>query len=190
MKMANAPGKPTLGIWFTDNATIANGNFIWVQILKSVTYAQLVSAGFTFPIPPNASNQLDGIYPYPSTIGITSDAPGRPLYSGFGEAAEAFDATMYVLWDPAIPPAGQPTCATASVDTSTVPYTSHASTCSSIPVPLGSVEWKWSACVINSGAGASPSWFSSCGPGYASLAAANGYPQWNTCYVSLLGGCN
>lgn len=190
LTMTNAPGKPTVGIWFNDNATLQQGTFIWVQLLKSVTYSQLISLGFTYSPPPPASNELDGIYPYPSTNSITSDAPSRPLYSGLGEVAEAFDATMYVLWDPAIPPTGQQTCTPAWVDKSTTPYTPHASTCSSIPVPLASVEWKWSACAINSGAGALPSWLLNCGPGYAAQSSASGYPEWNSCYVSQFGGCD
>ena len=134
-----------------------------------------------------ALNQVDGRFPYPidSTIS-TSDSPGRPLLSNLGEAAEAFDATMYVLWDPALPGG----CTPATVDTSTRPYyTSHPSTCSSIPVPLGLVEWKWSACAINGGAGPSPSWFKNCGPGKFYQATASGYPTWTSCYVSTYGGC-
>jgi hypothetical protein len=196
LQMTNAPGgaqfNPVPGVWFNDNATLPqNGQFIWVQILKSVTYSQLVAVGSTYPLPAPAANQLDGNYPYPSTRGgsLSSDAPSMNLYSQMGEGTDAFDAIMYVLWDPAIPPAGQTTCTPASINTSTTPYTPVASTCASIPIPLASVEWEWSACGINSGAGASPSWFAQCGPGYGAAPAASGYPQWNSCYVSTYGGC-
>lgn len=192
MMMNNSPNNPGVGIWLKDSATLPEGNFIWVEILKFVTNSQLVSTNFAFDPYPSANNQLDGIYPYPSPQNnVTSDAPGRPLYSGFGEAAEKFDAIMYVLWDSAIPVAGQSSCTAAWVDTSTTPYyTAHASNCSSIPVPLGSIEWKWSACAINSGAGASPSWFRYCGPGKLLAATPSDYPKWSSCYVSSNADCN
>jgi hypothetical protein len=116
--------------------------------------------------------------------------PNVTLLGGLGEAAELFDAIMYVLWDPAIPPAGQPNCTPA---TTSLNYKSTASTCASIPVPLGSVEWKWSACTINQLAApagvVTPSWIKQCGPGFSYPAAAGGYPTWNSCDTSDIGKC-
>jgi len=193
LQMTNAPQpNPGAGIWFQENANISRGNFIWIQKLDSVIYNVLAVTGNNNPFL-NANDQLDGIYPYPGQGAnglLASDGPGVPLYSFFGEASKWFDATLYVLWDPAIPPTGQPNCATAWVDTSTTPYTAHASTCASIPVPLASVTWGWSACAINTGAGASPSWTLNCGQAYADPPTASDYPQWNSCYVSQFGGCN
>ncbi|MEO6816653.1 MAG: hypothetical protein ABI177_08115 [Edaphobacter sp.] len=191
--MTNAPGKPAVGIWFNDLATLPQGNFIWVQILNSVTYSQLLPSNASYTPPPTAQNQLDGVYPYPNASNVsTSDGPNRPdLLGGMGEAAEAFDANMYVLWDPALP-AG---CTPATTDTSTKPYyTSTPSTCTSIPVPLASIRWTWSACAINALASApggvvTSSWLKHCGPGKKYPAAANGYPEWNKCYASKNANC-
>jgi hypothetical protein len=170
------------------------GQFIWVQILTSVTELQIKPQGDTFA-PSNASYQLDGTYPYfsgPGYPNATWDSPGRGLSQSWGEAAYPFNATMYVLWDPALP-AG---CTPAWTDTSQTPYKDHASTCASIPIPLGSVQWKWSACTINAGAGTKPNWFLQCGiESGNSAGTASGYPQWASgtgpggCYVSNNANC-
>ncbi len=198
--MGNAPGQPSKGIWFNDLATLPQGQFIWVQILNSVTYSQLFQANQGYTSPTNLGFGLDGIYPYPSggpnspSIS-TGDAPARQdLYSFLGEAAESFSATMYVLWDPAIPPAGQQTCTPAWTDTTTRPYyTSNRSTCASIPVPLASVSWTWKPCVINAlapaGNGFTPSWFTQCGPGNYSAPVPSGYPEWSSCDASQKANC-
>jgi hypothetical protein len=195
--MSNSPLKPAVGIVLNDNATLPSGKFIWVQILNSVTYSQLVQLGQTYT-PSNASNQIDGIYPYfNGTQNTTWDSPARSLHTYFGEGAEAFSATMYVLWDAALP-AG---CTPAWTDTSSPPYVPHASTCTSTPIPLGSVQWSWSPCAINAlalaaGGGTTPSWFTQCGIGSGnSTGVASGYPQWTSgtgpggCYVSANADC-
>jgi hypothetical protein len=201
MQMGNAPLNPHVGIWFNDLPTLPanSGSFVWVQILNSTTYSQLFQNGVGYNPPSNIGLGLDGEYPYlggeysPNTT--TSDAPGRTdLYSFLGEAGESFDATMYVLWDPAIPPSGQSTCTAAWIDTTTTPYTPHPSTCSSIPVPLASVEWTWSACAINSltaGPNGSPAplWAVNCGQGGYSDPKPSGYPTWTTCDASKFGKC-
>jgi hypothetical protein len=199
LTMMNAPGKPNVGIWFNDNATLPTKNgtpvgvFIWVQFLNSVNYSQLGPTGYTPPT--NLTAGLDGIYPYPSlSTTTTSDTPSRSdLLAGLGEVGEAFDATMYVLWDPALP-AG---CAPASTNTTKPPYTSSASTCTSIPIPLASVHWTWSACAINQltapAAGhlpPAPSWVEHCGPGHANAAVPSGYPEWNKCDTSANADCH
>jgi hypothetical protein len=199
MSMTNSPTKAGVGVFLNDNAQpVANavqcppsqgapptagcGQLIWVQILNSVTQLQIVSSGDTFT-PSNASNQLDGTYPYfngPGYANATWDSPSRGLLHSWGEGAEPFSATMYVLWDPALP-AG---CTPAWTDTTTLPYyTPHASQCTSIPIPLGSVQWSWSACAINAlasaGGATTPSWFLQCGTGSGNSAGtASGYPQW------------
>ncbi|WP_263416482.1 hypothetical protein [Terriglobus albidus] len=205
MAMANSPAKPGVGVFINDNAQPVSdgtqcpahpgaapaagcGQFIWVQILNSVIRSQIIPVGEPFD-PNNASNQLDGTYPYASGINpngtyssnATWDSPGRGLLHSWGEAAEPFRATMYVLWDPALP-AG---CIPAWVDTTIDPYKPHASQgCTSIPIPLGSVQWSWSACAINAlapapGGGTTPSWFLQCGTGSGNTAGAgSGYPQW------------
>jgi hypothetical protein len=185
LSMINSPVKAGVGAFFNDNAqSVANdgtcpggpgappaagcGQFIWVQILNSVTQSELIQAGDPSK-PSNASNQLDGTYPYAfaGPPNATWDSPGRGLLGGWGEGAEQFSATTHVLWDPALP-AG---CTPAWTDSTTKSaYTPHESTCISTPSPLGSVQWNWSACAINAlapaaGGGTTPSWFLQCGTG-------------------------
>jgi hypothetical protein len=77
--MSNSPVKPGVGILFNDNATLPSGKFIWVQILDSVTYSQLVYSGYPYT-PSNALNQIDGIYPYfNGTQNTTWDSPARSV---------------------------------------------------------------------------------------------------------------
>lgn len=200
-KMGNSPGNFLLGIQFTDLATLPsnNGTFIWVQILKSVAYSQITPFGSSYVPPPNKTTGLDGIYPYPSNAfpssrSTTSDSPGiRGLPVELGEAAEAFDATIYVLWDPTLPSG----CTPATTDTSQKLYKSTPSSCTSVPVPLGSIHWKWNACVINQlgppepgSSQPTPSWFRHCGPASADAAVPSGYPEWNACEPSFHADCN
>jgi hypothetical protein len=199
MSMTNSPLKSGVGVFLSDNAEpVSNGaqcppmpgkapaagcgQFIWVQILESVTQSLVIPSGDT-STPNNASSQLDGTYPYfngPNYSNATWDSPGLGLLHDWGEGAESFNATMYVLWDPALPVG----CIPAWTDTQTTPYyTPHASTCTSIPIPLGSVQWGWSACAINAlapaaGSGTTPSWFLQCGTGSGnSSGVASEYPQ-------------
>ncbi len=208
LQMLNAPGHPyvapnytTVGIFFNDLATLPvnTGSFVWTQIINFTTYNQIFQDDQGYNPPANKGLGLDGEYPYLGNANslnpTTSDAPGRlDLHNYLGEVGESFDATMYVLWDPAIPPSGHGNCSAAWVDTSTTPYTAHPSTCASIPVPLASVEWTWSACAINSLAAGpngniTPAWAVNCGKGGYSQPVASGYPKWSTCNASKFGGC-
>src|SRR5208282_148618 len=96
---------------------------------------------------------IDKTYPYSYVYPAeTWDTPaaGLPNLTNYGEAWESFTATMYLMWDPAIPPSGQPSCTPAkTVENADGSFTSSASTCASIPVPLSSVTWHWSGCAIN-----------------------------------------
>lgn len=192
MQMQNSPRLTTAGVVFIEPASLpSTGKVIWVQKLKSVTYSQLVQWGAAYTPPNSASNQLDGVYPYPNgnPAYTTNDSPNRYLYSLLGDATESFDATMYALWDPALP-AG---CTPANTNNQT--YQSTASTCTSIPIPLGSIRWRWSACAINqgippnSGSQTSPSWVRQCGPGFQYSGQSNGYPEWSSCSTSQYGSC-
>jgi len=215
MSMGNAPQQAsTVGVWFKEPVSAPTnnpGSFIWIQILNSVDYSQIPTLNSNYSPPSNALNQLDGSYPYPSNADVaasqnppstspsnySADAPARLDLGGIlGEAAVSFDATMYVLWDPAIPPQGQTSCTPATVNTNTGnnPYIVTPSNCSSIPVPLGAIDWTWSACAINAlapaGSGAhTNSWFVQCGAGTQSTYENSVYPTWNSCFKSKYGGC-
>jgi|GEM_PF-3142586 hypothetical protein len=195
MQMGNAPTAPSVGVSINDNVSLPRGNVIWVQILQSTTFTQIFDpSGGVIP-PSNLGLGLDGGYPYPPRfVSLTgpntaTDAPGRFLSSSMGQGTDTFDAIMYAMWDPAIPAGGQGSCTTAHVDTTTTPYTYIASTCASIPVPLGSVEWKWSACAVNHGAGSTPNWGVQCGAGKALTPVITDFPQWSTCDSSQNANC-
>jgi hypothetical protein len=201
MDMGNAPDPadptgtkvfPSIGVIVKSSVVLPRGNLIWVQIIQSTTFSQLFTPTPGFTPPSDLGLGLDGGYPYPPlNDSSASDAPGRLLFSGMGEGAEAFDAIMYVMWDPAIPGPGQTSCKTARVDTSQVPYLFFASTClGSIPVPLGKIEWKWSACAINGGAGSTPNWGVHCGAAKPLPPGSSGYPEWSTCDSSRNAKCN
>jgi hypothetical protein len=191
LKMTNSPSFQSVGVSFKDSATLPQGSLVWVQILQKVNYSFLVPTTSAWVPPANLGVGLDGFYPYPAASqNSTNDAPSVTLLGGLGEAAESFDAIMYVLWDPAIPPAGLQSCTPA---TTSLNYVSTQSTCASIPVPLGSVEWKWSACTINQLAApagvVTPFWIKQCGPGFSYPATTSGYPTWNSCDKSDIGIC-
>ena len=198
MRMGNAQGISANGVYINDLATLPRGSFTFAQIISSVTYSQLYTPTQGYTPPSNVGLGLDGGYPYPpysrNTFSVT-DAPARlDLYSYVGEVGKAFDATMYVMWDPAIPPVGQNTCTPASVNTNTglgQPYIYIPSTCASIPVPLGSVEWEWAGCAIDTLAptGNGTSWSIQCGNAVAYISDEAVYPNWTTCDSSLYGTC-
>jgi hypothetical protein len=197
MQMANAPSPGLPGIVINDNAQLPQGNLVWVQIIQSTTYSQIIDPNSGVIPPPNQPLGLDGGYPYPPRFfsltgpNTAEDSPGIVLDNGVGETGETFDAIMYVMWDPAIPPANLQTCTTAHVDQTFTPYHFIPSTCASIPVPLASIEWKWSGCAINNGAGANPNWSVQCGAAKAltPVAAFPGFPEWSHCDISHFGGC-
>lgn len=93
---------------------------------------------------------LDSWYPYPKTTTKPNQALDFPnvelaLSNGdpVGEAATIFGATMYIMWDPALPSG----CAPAD-KVGGNPAT--PSTCTeSIPVPLGKISWSFSGNTIN-----------------------------------------
>ena len=105
-----------------------------------------------------------------------------------GEGAETLSATMYLMWDPAIPGPGQQTCAPAStIRGADGNITSTASTCTgSIPVPLGYVNWGFSGDAINSVPNQSSNnqqWVLSCGkpsPATPTVQSSGTYPPWTT----------
>src|ERR1043166_1502218 len=195
MQMGHSPASPGVGVFINDNLTLPQGNVVWVQIIKSTTLTTIFDPSFGFTPPPNLGLGLDGGYPYPPRfVSLTgpnaaTDAPGRSLSSSMGLGSDTFDATMYVMWDPAIPGPGQTSCTPPTVDTTTTPYTFKASNCASIPVPLSSIEWKWSGCSINQGAGSTPNWVVQCGAARAETPVSSDFPQWSTCDSSQNANC-
>jgi hypothetical protein len=177
---------PIYGIVFTSNAGTpsgANSNFTWVQIITAVGRQSLTYAGSTPLSPFNPSAGLDGTYPYVdyfNSANSDSDTPFGSLASGWGERDYQFDATMYLMWDPGI---GDPGCHPASATRNLGIVTQTASTCTSIPIPLGSVRWTWSGCAINTlqqQPANETTWILSCGKNQLFDPQPIGFPSWST----------
>jgi hypothetical protein len=125
-----------VGINFTATAappTGYTGRFEYVQLITNDTITVTTTGGTTQTCvnvtqPPTASGTgLDTVYPY-DTGKSTKDSPSLPLdSSAYSQEGRVFSAKMYFLWDPALP-AG---CTVGS-------------SCTSIPVPLGSATWGFS----------------------------------------------
>ena len=127
-----------------------NQTFTFVQLLNGVQQKYITSSGqYTVQATPTVG--IDKTYPYAYVYPTeTWDTPATGLPSSYGEGWETFTATMYLMWDPGIPPSGQTSCTPAkTVQNADGSFTSSASTCASIPIPLSSVTWHWSGCAIN-----------------------------------------
>jgi hypothetical protein len=170
-----------VGISFTSNAVAPSGlnqSFTWVQTISSVQTEYLGSNGPGLN-PPESG--LDNTYPYANANPrSTNDSPNAVLPETYGEGWEAFTATMYLMWDPALPSG----CTPASTDPATL--VSTPSTCASIPVPLSSVTWHWSGCAINAINAQSngTNWIfstaSGCPVQILSTPQLSGFPEWDT----------
>lgn len=177
-------------------------------------YTQLLAPiSFSYRVPQNVASTgviqrkipagLDTTYPYGSYGDVNSnnepttrDSPGIGLEGAFtykstnlpvavGEVAEGFAATMYMLWDPLIPPAGLQTCSPSKSTfdniTKAVGYTN--STCASIPVPMASVSWTFNGDAIktlNPSLGTQTNtWIYDGGTNPPVAAGPSGYPVWS-----------
>jgi len=168
------------------------GAFIWVQLITGNQDQKLNSTG-PLLCPAQPQTGLDTIYPNDSGVTVTEDMPSRSLIDGYGESETTFNATMYLMWDPAIPPPGELACQVAMGDLGF----SIPSTCVSIPVPLGSVSWHWSGCAINTltQQANGTSWALGCGlstsyaPQTPNYAQNYGYPTWTQVTTGNYGQC-
>ncbi|MBT9332949.1 hypothetical protein [Paracidobacterium acidisoli] len=170
----------------------SHAGFQWIQLINTRTNQYLTS-------PPTLNRSLspglDNWYPYVAAQGIpnsTNDNPGIELTAHdthnnpipIGEGADKFSATMYLMWDPALPS----DCTPAQTIQGTNPDpVSSASTCTgSIPVPLAKVTWGYSGCAINTlttQTSTSTTWLLNCGvlqPTTPTVEPATEFPQWST----------
>ena len=160
-----------LGVVFTADAMTPADNpgaFIWVQLVDGDQRKELDANG-SFDCPSQPEHGLDKAYPYASGTRYTNDSPHIPLApSGDAEFRRTFKATMFLMWDPSLPSG----CSTATQE--------HESTCSSIPVPLGSGSWSYSGCAINTleNQKNGTSWMLHCGQAKALLAQSSVFPEW------------
>jgi hypothetical protein len=137
------------------------GSFEFVQLVTKRSYSILANAASNNGVPISAGSLgtgLDNWYPYAVTFENHSQALDYPFLqlslstgSPIGETVYSFGATMYLMWDPALPGPGQNACAAASnVPDDLGNPNPQPSTCAgSIPVPLGYISWGYTADAIN-----------------------------------------
>jgi len=177
------------------------GAMQWLQLLSVRSDQYLDQNG---PHTCQISSGLDNTYPYGDAgAGFASDSPGivnniagsacsAPVPSPpFGELQDSFQATMYLLWDPALDANGNSTVTSSNPygcsahngmdPDSGLPGTPVESTCgiSSIPVPLASVTWGFCGGAIYNGS----EWVPSCTlnpttPQYNSIDSLSAAPYW------------
>ena len=123
-----------------------NAAFQWVQLVASLKFDWQFPTGTREYVLNGVPNVLDSTYPYGSGSQATdSPATIKLGFNGEHESAASMTARMWLLWDPALRVDGT-SCTPASVDSQDVP---HPSTCDSIPIPIGFVEWHWSGDAIS-----------------------------------------
>ena len=149
------------GIQFSPSTSTPSGDsgqFEWVQLITNDAYTMTTTSGaqkacvnVTQPTQNPNGTGLDSGFPFASGTS-TLDSPMTALDSTqYLKEARSFPAQMYLLWDPALP-AG---CTLGK-------------TCTSIPIPLGSVIWGWSGAAtysapnwtLTSSSSTTPSWTS------------------------------
>lgn len=167
---SNGNASGTAGIQFTPPSTQSpSGTFFFVQLVNSdaITYSANGS-GTTCP----GTSGLDGAYPYQNKYGqLVNDAPYAKLFSTYTTERRSFVATMYLMW--------------------------QSSTSSSIPVPLGYVDWQFS------GSSSEPQLNSTWGPptgsgsagSFVTINSPGLFPTWQGLAVppgspTGSGGCN
>ena len=107
-----------------------------------------------------------------------------------GPLSYQFDATMNLLWDPALGPAN---CAPAVTvyNAATKTYVSTPSSCTSIPIPLASATWGFCEGGINTlqpvvtNGISYVQWVQSCvtttpGAGAPAVTVSSYFPKWNS----------
>ncbi|MGA3009969.1 MAG: hypothetical protein ABSD72_06875 [Terracidiphilus sp.] len=108
------------GIEFTQPQASSDGNYSFVQIVKTstTTYTEGKHAPLVCPTNPG----LDTVYPYTQhSDGTTSDSPSVLLEPFYSKIRRTFKATMYMLWT--------------------------SSTPNSIPVPISSQSWQFTQAI-------------------------------------------
>ena len=116
-----------------------------------------------------------------SSTSTTSDSPSVGLApytpsAAVGELLNSMSFAMYLMWDPQ-QPSGCTPMGTAGART----------TCTSIPVPLGTLNWHWSCDGINTSQGQAngTNWTKGCTPviSAGTFTAGDAFPSWQT-YLS------
>jgi hypothetical protein len=151
-------GTTIAGITFTAGASSGDsgGQYSFVQIINTSAITRTDSIAGTCH--ETVGTGLDTVYPYGSvTATTTNDSPSTGFYATDEEIITTESFTMYLLWQPSVSP--------------------------SIPVPIGYVNWQWSADVVQTSP-SPPLWSMSTTTPPASsqsgFTASLIYPQWTT----------
>lgn len=146
-------GRPTrnseVGINFDVGLPPPSGTFEWVQLIEGATITDYIPSTGSSAGTCEVTTGLETSYPYGSADATsTNDNPGAHLNPPF-TTSEVMSARMFLMWDPTLPSP----CTAAYTDKDGP----HPSTCTSIPVPLGYVDWSWSG-AAQYDAHAKPKW--------------------------------
>ncbi len=172
-----------------------HANYQLVQVVNAETITERTDKGVFSCVPKALSSPtpIDVNYPYPSNqLSMTSnDSPASGLnYSTMGagyslyEFRRDFSVTMYLMFDPALPSGNDSSsCFPAFAASQT---TRGKSAChGSIPVPIGSLSWRYCANGLNS---LNPSWIvtPNCSINGVPSGFVSGttYPTWQTVVVN------
>jgi hypothetical protein len=181
----NVTPQQIVGISFSAAGTEPANNagvYSWVQLITNLN-SEMLKFNYRGACPgvkitPD-SPKLDTEYPYGGTTpgvvfqikvknDVAADSPGAGLGPGFGEIAEIFNASMYLMWTP-------------NADSNCTDGGSCV-----VPVPLGSVAWSFQGDSINTLVqnASNTTWIlnygypSAAAGEQATFAPATGYPQW------------
>jgi hypothetical protein len=188
------------GISFTPQYTGPQGpigtsaEFAWVQFRAGANLNNQLSTGpqycrmsaFVPAAGGNPTPALDGSFPYAVTppsrpndnpyYALQAQQPSGALV-GESQISESF--TMYLMFDPALPSGCTP-WGVNQISGATI-----QSTCTSNPVPLGTITWSWGCDAINTlmqQAATGTNWVVACArpaqAGNATFIAGNSFPLW------------
>jgi hypothetical protein len=159
-----------VGILFTASATEPPGysdNFEWVQLITSDEWTETPFVGsvqLCIPtIEPTGATfpGLDTQYPYDLDLNQTDDNPSMPLTSLDKAMSRGFSATMYLMWNSLLS--------------------------GSIPIPLGHVNWRFTAAAKDTNPTLNKWVETSGGASAGSFVKSSSYPAW-TSFVPYTGG--
>jgi hypothetical protein len=174
--MSNPPSVYCFGVSFTPfSVTFPSdytGSYQWVQLIKAKTLSTSTASGTTSVVSSCPSGLLDNTYPYPDVLPdlLPNGKPQQTAYDGPFSAVKipasvstvtwTFTADMYLMWQ-----------ATTDLPSGT------SIVASTIPVPLGYVEWGFTATAMrNSSGGFSLSSYTRSIDGFVVSII---YPQWS-----------
>jgi hypothetical protein len=144
------------------------GAFVWVQLVdedENVITSRGEPQQICTTVSARGGPSLDNVFPYLTySPNSAMDSPSYGLQPDETQVTRTFAAQMYLLWDPLLP-AG---CASQ--------YSPRGS-CTSIPIPLGSVSWRFTASATQDPV--AHTWGASGSGSAGSFLPGSVYPRWS-----------